>query len=615
MIEIKQAVAGREAIIRVPENEEDLQQYYEWMKAPAEGAYIAIDTETTGLDIFSPDFRVRTLQVGIGLEAWVLPVEEMERDVVIEILRDLSRRFITLQNAAYDWLAIRQCYGVILPWCFITDTKILAHLLDSRAKKEGGFGHSLQELTAEFLDPVVAEEVKGSMMRLRNETKLSKDEIWKEIDLWNETYLRYAGMDVVLTYALRNILTRKLKELKAKVPEFNTDLIRYEHEVARVCAEMEFNGFLLDHDYARGLSDQLMEEQEVWEAIALLEFGTESVNANAQVAADLIDSGVRLNEITASGAYKLDKTILEPLAEEGHLLAQAVVQAKKAKKWRTSWVDKFLDGSDASGRVHANINPLLARTARMSITGIPAQTLPSSGWSIRRCFIPAPGNSIVACDYQAQELRVLAAISKDANMQQAFRENADLHTLTASASGVSRKVGKTVNFAYVYGSGAGNIAETCDITVPKAREVIKGFERTYPGVKKLSDRLQQQAKAKGYIVTAFGRVIRTDTDRPYAALNYMVQSSSRDITARALLRLDKAGFTPYLRLPIHDEILAEVPEERAKGASEKIARIMEEELYGVLIASDAEVLGKSWGGGYINPDDPQDQIDYEATFK
>jgi DNA polymerase-1 len=172
-----------------------------------------------------------------------------------------------------------------------------------------------------------------------------------------------------------------------------------------------------------------------------------------------------------------------------------------------------------------------------------------------------------------------------------------------------------VNFAYVYGSGAGNIAETCDITVPKAREVIKGFERTYPGVKKLSDRLQQQAKAKGYIVTAFGRVIRTDTDRPYAALNYMVQSSSRDITARALLRLDKAGFTPYLRLPIHDEILAEVPEERAKGASEKIARIMEEELYGVLIASDAEVLGKSWGGGYINPDDPQDALDYEATFK
>lgn len=615
MIEIKQAVAGREALIRVPENEEDLQQYYEWMGAPAEGAYIAIDTETTGLDIFSPDFRVRTLQVGIGLEAWVLPVEEMERDVVIEILRDLSDRFITLQNAAYDWLAIRQCYGVILPWCFITDTKILAHLLDSRAKKEGGFGHSLQELTAEFLDPVVAEEVKGSMIRLRNETKLSKDEIWKDIDLWNETYLRYAGMDVVLTYALRNILTHKLKELKAKVPEFNTDLIRYEHEVARVCAEMEFNGFLLDHDYARALSDQLMEEQEVWEAIALLEFGTESVNANAQVAADLIDSGVRLNEITASGAYKLDKTILEPLAEEGHLLAQAVVQAKKAKKWRTSWVDKFLAGADESGRVHANINPLLARTARMSITGIPAQTLPSSGWSIRRCFIPSPGNSIVACDYQAQELRVLAAISKDTNMQQAFRENADLHTLTASASGVSRKVGKTVNFAYVYGSGAGNIAETCDITVPKAREVIQGFERTYPGVKKLSDRLQQQAKAKGYIVTAFGRVIRTDADRPYAALNYMVQSSSRDITAQALLRLDKAGFTPYLRLPIHDEILAEVPEGQAKGAAEKIARIMEQELHGVLIASDADVLGKSWGGGYVNPDDPQDQLDYEATFK
>ena len=216
----------------------------------------------------------------------------------------------------------------------------------------------------------------------------------------------------------------------------------------------------------------------------------------------------------------------------------------------------------------------------MSITGIPAQTLPSGDWEIRRCFIPEDGNVIVSCDYQAQELRVLAALSGDKNMQRAFAEGADLHQITADASGVDRKVGKTVNFAYVYGSGAGNIASTCDISVAKAREVISGFERTYPGVKRLSDSLQAQAKQRGYIVTPTGRVLPVDKDRPYAALNYMIQSTSRDITASALLRLDEDGFGPYLRLPIHDEVVAEVPEEFASYGAKEIAQVMQCEFRG-----------------------------------
>lgn len=602
MIEIKQPILDKEATIRVPEYPDDMEEFYAWLDAQA-GKRLAVDTETTGLGIFSEGFRVRTLQIGYGLEAWVLFVEHYVTKDDLSFLLDHD---LVFHNASFDTLALRQFFGLELDWSRIVDTHILAHLWNPVPKREGGVGHSLQDLTHHFLDPVVAEEIKGSMNRMCKEQRLKKDELFASIPLTNETYLRYAGMDVVLASALEFRLQNALRELEEKVPAFEREyLIRYEHELAAVCAEIEFNGFLLDTGYAEQLSRDLLDEQEYWEAVALVNHGTESVNASAQVAEDLMAMGVRLNELTDSGAYKMDKTVLEPLAEQGNDLAIAVIEAKRAKKWRMSWVDKFLDGADENNRCHAHINPLAARTARMSITGIPAQTLPSGDWIIRRCFVADPGEVIVSCDYQAQELRVLAALSGDQNMINAFETDADLHQMTANASGVERSVGKTVNFAYVYGSGPANIASTCGISIPKARQVIKGFETTYPGVKRYSDFLQYQGKNQGYIVTPTGRVLPVSPDRPYAALNYMIQSTSRDITASALLKLHEMGITPFIRLPIHDEILASVPEDKAEQAAKVIADAMQRTFNGVNIASDHDVLGFSWGHGYADDEEKE----------
>lgn len=612
MIEITQAVAGRTATIKVVEERVELDQFWSWLDSQ-QAQRLAVDTETTGLDIFSSEFRVRTIQAGVGLEAWVIPVEELQITAE-DVHRMLSNRDLAFHNAAYDVLAIRRFFGVELVWDDIEDTYIMASLHDPRSVHEGGHGKSLEELTRAFLDEEVADNVKKSMSTLSKETGLKKGELFASIDTFHETYLRYAGMDVVLTWGIHSVLTKALQELKQRVPEFSTGLLRYEHNVSRICAEMEWNGFTVDVGYTQALADSLQEEQDLWEWIAENEYGVDSVNSSDQVASAILEHGYRLNELTASGKYKVDKSVLGSLSDQGFELADIVTEAKAAKKKRTSWVEKFLDGRDQYNRVHANIRTLAARTARMSITGIPAQTLPSSDWEIRRCFIPQPGNAIVACDYQAQELRVLAALSGDENMQAAFANDADLHQMTADASGVERKVGKTVNFAYVYGSGAGNIAKTCDITVQKAKEVIQGFERTYPGVKQLSDRLQAEAKRRGYIVTPTGRVLPVDKERPYAALNYMIQSTSRDITASALVRLDEAGFTPYLRLPIHDEVIAEVPADKAELGAERIAEIMACDFRGVHIGSDHDVLGKSWGGGYVDKDDEEDVKKYESTF-
>ncbi len=611
MIEITQAVAGRTATIKVVEDRTELDQFWDWLKK--QNSRLAVDTETTGLEIFSEGFKVRTIQIGVSLEAWVIPVEELDITTK-DVCRMFDGRELTFHNAAFDVLAIRRFFGVDLDWGRIEDTYIMASLHDPRAVHEGGHGKSLEELTRAFLDEEVADNVKKSMSTLSKETGLKKGELFASIDTFNETYLRYAGMDVVLAWGIHNTLTAKLQEMQQRIPEFRISLLRYEHEVSRICAEMEWNGFTVDVDYTQKLADSLQEEQDLWEWIAEDEYGLESVNSGDQVAEVILEHGYRLTELTASGKYKVDKKVLGELSEQGFDLADIITAAKAAKKKRTSWVEKFLNGRDPEDKVHANIRTLAARTARMSITGIPAQTLPSGDWEIRRCFIPQPGNVVVACDYQAQELRVLAALSGDKNMQEAFANEADLHQMTADASGVERRVGKTVNFAYVYGSGAGNIAKTCDITVQKAKEVINGFERTYPGVKKLSEYLQSEAKKKGYITTPTGRVLPVDPERPYAALNYMIQSTSRDITASALVRLDEAGFTPYLRLPIHDEVVAEVPEQHAEWGAAKIAEIMSCEFRGVHIGSDHEIYGKSWGGGYVDKDDEEDVRKYAGTF-
>lgn len=613
---------GRRATVNAPETPEDYLKFTQWLHSH-QGEPVAVDTETTGLEIYGEGFCIRTVQVGIGLEAWVINTET--HGITRGTLEQwFEGRDLYFHNATYDVLALEQCYGYRADWSRITDTMILAHLVDSRGVREGGPGHSLSELTRTVLKmPKVADGVKGSIASMAKEIGCTKSELFSTIDAWNETYLGYAGMDVVLTYGLHNQLqrmlegvARKQKSRLANTPFRNQsvlNLVRYEHEVARVCAEMQRNGFLLDVEYAQTLDKKLEEEQTLWEGLALIEYGIESVNQNSEVALALEEfDGAKLTELTPSGNKKLDEAVLTKLSDEGSRLAAYVLEAKKVKKQRASWVQNFLNRRDSEDRCHAGINTLAARTGRMSITGIPAQTLPSGDWTIRRCFIPDEGQSIVSCDYQAQELRVLAALSGDKNMKEAFATGADLHQMTADASGVERSVGKTVNFAYVYGSGPRNIAETCGITVEKAREVIQGFERTYPGVKKLADRLQAQAKSNGCIDTVTGRVLHVDKDRAYAALNYMIQSTSRDITARALLRMDEEGITPYLRLPIHDEVVASVPSRVAEGAAQKIASLMEANLFGVHIGTDAEVYGPSWGSGYVTD---ETRSEYEATLK
>ncbi|AEK08692.1 DNA polymerase I [Mycobacterium phage Koko] len=595
MIKLEHEVGGDLVTINVVEDPEDLEGFRDFIKANKH--CLAVDTETTGLDIYSPEFRCRLVQFGNQDEAWVLPVDESPTQLQHETrlaLEHLDK--IVMQNASYDLQVLDQTMGIKMEdlWPKILDTQILAKLVDPRPFEAGGFGHSLEELIAAFISKDQAKDVKGLMVKLAQEHKTTKAKIWKIIDLWHPEYLKYAGMDTIFT-------SRVCRHLVKLVPDVSRDLVPYEHKISEICSYIDRKGFLLDIDYTQALSDKWLEEQTLWEAVALGKYGVEKVNSAVDVAEALEDEfGFVVTEFTDSGKPKIDKALLTQLIDEGNELAAVVFEAKKMGKWRKTWVQTFLDERDANDRCHTFINPLQARTSRMSITGIPAQTLPAGkdDWHVRRCFVAEPGHVMASVDYQTQELRVLAALSGDPTMIQAFKDGADLHQMTADAAGVARKVGKRANFLTVYGGGAKTLAEKEEIYFALAKRVLDAFARTYPGVARLSKKLAGEAGRNGYIINPMGRRLPVDSSRTYSALNYMIQSSSRDVTCRALIRLHEAGFTPYIRLPIHDEIVASIPAEKADWGAAEIGRLMAEEMGPVMIGTDPEVGKRSWGSLY-----------------
>ena len=589
MIQLRHEVCGEEVTVNLVETPEDLDGFRDFIRAHKS---LAVDTETTGLDIYSDTFQCRLVQFGTQSEAWILPVELSEK-LVQEVRTALAAiDKIVMQNASYDLQVLDRCFGIKMEelWPKVLDTQILAKLVDPRPYEAGGFGHSLELMVARFVSEDEAANVKGLMTRLAKEHKTTKAKIWSEIDLFHPEYLLYAGMDTVFTARVCSKLARLL-------PDVSRPLVPYEHKISEICSYIDRRGFLLDRAYAQELSSRWEAEQEVWEAIAFTGYGVDSVNSTEDVAEALEEMGV-LTGRTETGRRKVDKELLGRLIEDGNELAEIVSEAKKLGKWRKTWVQKFLNTADSEDRCHTFINPLQARTSRMSITGIPAQTLPASDSLVRGCFVAEPGHVIASVDYQTQELRVLAALSGDKTMIEAFEKDLDLHQMTADASSVTRKVGKMANFLTVYGGGPKTLADQAHVDFPTARRVLAGFAKTYPGVAAYSKRLADEATRRGYIVTPVGRRLPVDSSRAYSALNYMIQSTSRDVTCRALVRLHEAGFTPYLRLPIHDEIVASLPAEKAVWGAKEIGRLMAEQMGPVLIGTDGEIGKRSWGSLY-----------------
>ncbi|WP_435270901.1 DNA polymerase [Streptomyces sp. 1222.5] len=573
--------------INVAETTWDLNRFIDFIEA---NPVLGYDTETTGLDWWNSDrgFRIRLAQFGNGVESWVLPVEINPEFKAAAIWALRKAQWLIAHNGTFDQHVSERTLGVPLeelaPKMF--DTKILAHLVDPRQVKEQGPGLKLEELIKFYIDPVSADEVKGSMTQIAKRYKVKKADIWPVVRTFDKDYLLYAGMDPIWAYRLLHILLPKVPaRSKAK------GLIGWEHRLAHVMAKTERTGYLVDEEYAELRIAELKAEEARW--VAFASQWVENVNSDKQLIEAFQRLGFKLTKKTPKGNFSMDAEVLDSI---DHPLAEAVKKATKAQKWRKTWFENALNGRDSEGRVHPSVNSIQARTARMSITGsVPAQTFPSGTGYVRNMFLAEEGHVSVSIDFGNMELRFLAAESRDPVMMDAFLNDKDLHQITADAAGVPRKVGKMGNFLIVFGGGWKALKDQANVSEKVARTTIEAFNSTYTWVDKLSKKLMAEARRYGFIYTVTGRRLPVDRSRSYAALNYYIQSGSRDITARAVLNLDRAGFTPWIRLVIHDEIVFSFPKERAKELTEQAARIMEFTVKGVLIPAEGEIGDRSWG--------------------
>ncbi|MFF4495514.1 DNA polymerase [Streptomyces sp. NPDC001546] len=604
-------VAGDPVTVHVPQTRADLDAFRAWLTEAERRGPIALDTETSGLDIYSPGYRLRTVQFGDAFTAWVIPWERgpVFQSAARAALRRVPRFLI--HNAPFDWAVLDEHAGVPLESLAprTTDTRLKAGLLDPRQPQEGGIGTGLKPLSAYWVDPS-APDTQGDLTQVFRSLGLTKATGWAAIPLSNPIFALYAGLDVIYTARLDPVLTRELDRLGVR-----PTLVQYEHELARITTTMQRAGMVLDQDYVRELSASLTAEEHHFADVAR-RYGVENVNAPRQIAEALTGMGEHLGERTASGAVKVDKAVLSALAdlslqgERLHVrtpnpLAEAVIRSKRAGKWRSAYADTFLEVMDAGGRVHPFVHSMAARTGRMSVTRPALQTLPSSDQMIRRALLADPGHVMISVDFSAIEMRVLAGLAGVTRMKEGFLRGEDIHWFTArlvkgeGATEKDRKVFKGAGFSKVYGGGVRTAARQTGASEEAMRRAFAEYDRLYPEIKRASTRWQREAFESGMVtVSATGRRLPLDRDRTYAVVNYQCQSAARDCLGQALLNIEEAGLLDMLKLPIHDEALLSAPREDAQDVAREVERAMTFDLFGVPIVAEAEIGGRSWGSLY-----------------
>ena len=625
MITYPYAIAGEPVKVHIPQDHADLVEFRNWFIDASERGPVALDTETTGLDIYAPSYRLRTVQFGDSRVAYVIHYERGGHFAETARWALRSGRKFQIHNAPFDWAVLDRHAATSIESLAprTIDTRLKAGLVDPRQPQDGGRGTALKPLAAHYID-AAAPDTQGDLTAVFRSLGLTKSTGWAGIPLDHPTYNLYAGLDVLLTSRLDVALDRELDALSVR-----PRLIAYEHEIARICAVMQRTGMVLDVDYTQTLHDSLIAEAAEQESAAAA-YGVTNVNAPAQLREALTAMGEEwaADERTPSGMLKVDKAVLHRFADldfasgtplgtrVANPLAAAILRSKRAGKWASAYTGTFLSSASAEGRVHPFINSMQARTGRMSITRPALQTLPSGDSMIRRALLADEGHVIASCDFSAVEMRVLAALADVKEMKRGFQHadsypkdeypnGFDIHMFTArlvkgaGATKADRKMFKGAGFGKVYGGGYRGVARQTGADPEDMRRTFAEYDRVFPEIKRMSNRWQREAYETGMVhVSLTGRRLPLDRDRAYAVVNYACQSVARDVLGQSLINLDAAGLTPNLRLPIHDEGLFSVPKAEQREYKVAIEECMNFDLLGVPITAECEFGGRSWGSLY-----------------
>lgn len=544
---------------------------------------LALDCETGGLDPRRDALRLT--QIGDVNEAWVMPHEDWA-GLTKEILGDWNGHWVG-HNITFDMRFLER-NGIGVSRHRLHDTSVLAHLEDP-ARRLG-----LKSLSVAHLDKRAA-----LGQELLNEGMSKQKWTWATVPLDFDPYTFYAGFDTVLN--------ARYYEAMRPVQAQYADVYELEMAVALICSDMSTRGIRIDTEYTRSKKAEI--DAYAAEVYAWVEehYGLKPGSNNA-VANRLLADGVRLEKRTKGGAWSVDAEVLTELADL-HPLAKAVQSHRDALKTSSTYFRGILDSLDGDV-LHPDIKPLGARTGRMSVSKPPFQQLPADSPLVRDCVIPSAGNRLVLCDLDQVEFRILGHFANEPFVRNAVLAGEDLHWAAArvmygpDATPAQRKKTKNGTFAVLYGAGKDKLAAQQGVTVPEAEAFIAHYRATFPGITNFVTTVEQVARQREfmegtpYVMSPIGRRHPMDKDKLYTGVNYLCQGTAADMFKQALVRMDAAGVSQYLRLPIHDEAMADVPAELAEEVARTIQACMTDHTsLSVPIDAGYKIVDR-WGDAY-----------------
>ncbi len=553
----------------------------------------AIDTETTSTD----PMRAELVGISVAMkpdQAFYIPCghfylgvpQQLERDFVLRQLSPYLQdsRFKKVgQNIKYDWIVLAR-HGVELGGV-VFDTMVASYLLDPSKR-----AHNLDQIALDFLDhkTISFEEVVG---------RKKERPTFAQVPL--EEAVPYACEDADITRLACGVLGRRLDELGL------TELMHtVEMPLIPVLKRMEMRGVAVDTDQLRRLSKHFEQELESLESgITGLAGERFNIHSSQQLGAILFEK-LKLpvqKKTKKKTAYSTDVDVLMTLAKL-HELPALVLKHRTLAKLKSTYADALIDLiHPQTGRIHTSYHQTVTATGRLSSSEPNLQNIPirtPEGLEIRRTFVPRDGWRLMSVDYSQVELRILAHYADDEILIQAFRDDEDIHTRTASevfqiapgqVSAELRRQAKAINFGIIYGMSPFGLARQLDISQKMAKVYIDHYFGRYPGVKRFLDCTIEEARRTGRTSTLLGRIrllpeigsanaiVRQAAER--TAVNTPIQGTAADLIKVAMIRIDEAltreGLQAAMLMTVHDELVFEAPPDESERVSTLVTGIME----------------------------------------
>ena len=431
-------------------------------------------------------------------------------------------------------------------------------------------------------------------------------------------YVTYLGEKTDIAIALKSVLESELQRDPALQKIYET----IELPLIPVLGRMEDRGIRIDVDLLRQMSNTMAVQLADLEKRIYAEAGAEfNINSPQQLGHILFEKLQYpvIKKTKGTKAWSTSVDVLQELASHGFAVPQLILQHRELHKLKSTYIDALPQLVAKDGRVHTSFNQAVAATGRLSSSDPNLQNIPIRtplGREIRRAFIAAEGCVLLAADYSQVELRILAHISQDPDLIETFRRGADIHRATASKmfniaeaelTHDQRRAAKTINFGVLYGMSAFRLSNELNIPTAQAKDFIDAYFARYPKIQEYLDRTLVEARATGKVTTLFGRVryipeihnksftVRGNAER--MATNAPIQGTAADILKLAMIALDeRLGDDGRMLLTVHDEIVIEVPEEKA----EKVAGIVKETMENIYPLAVPLAVDTHWGRSWYD---------------